>query len=95
MFERLPLYGYLLSFAGFIALGIGVSNHTPSTRAWGFGMIGAGLAVVGVQAILAREWRNGLAGRTYGGFGAIWRGAFSVACGAAAAYAAWWTLGQR
>ena len=94
MFNRLPVYSYLLIFAGFIAFAAGAGNESRSGRAGGLLMIAGGLAVVGAHAIITREWRNGLAGSTYAGVAAILCGVFSVACAAAVAYAAWWTLSQ-
>ena len=95
MFDRLPFLGFALAFAGFIALGAGASRHSPIGRAGGFVVIAAGLALAGVHAVISREWRWGRAlARTRRGFGAVLRGAFCIACAAAAAYAAWCTLGQ-
>jgi hypothetical protein len=95
MFDRLPLLGFVAAFAGFIALGAAVSRKSPPGRAGGLLIIAVGLVFVGVHAIVSREWRWGRAlSRTRRGAGAVARGVFCIACAAAAAYAAWWTLGQ-
>lgn len=96
MFGRFPLIGAVLGFIAFLLLGYGVDKHDSAIQALAFALIAIGVAMMGLHAIITREWRWGrYLSRTDTGFRAVWRGVTLLIAAAACVFLAWTRLYSR